>query len=292
MQPTETRSPARLLRHFAHGLLMGAADVVPGVSGGTVALIVGIYERLVASVRAAASGRLRDIEWGLVLPLAGGILVALVVGANVIPPLIERYPVQTRALFFGLIAASVAIPWRRVDDPGGRAWLLAAIGAVAAFVLVGLPERAVEDPSLLRVFASAAVAIIAMILPGVSGAFLLLVLGLYEVTLRAVSSLDLAYIGVFAIGAVVGLGLFSRVLGWLLDHRHDATMAVLVGLMVGSLRALWPWQGDDRGLQPPEAGLGLLVTVALAIVGFALVRALVRFGEQPRAREPANRSDA
>ena len=255
---------------------MGAADIVPGVSGGTIALIVGIYERVVDSIRALAKGKVRDVEWALVLPLGVGVLIALGVGSAFIPALLERYPAPTRAVFFGFIAGSVPIPWSQIREPDGRRWALAAVGAVAAFFLVGLPARDLADPSVPRVFASAMVAICAMILPGVSGAFLLLVLGLYEHTLRALSDLDVGYIVTFGLGAVVGLALFSRVLGYLLDHRHDATMAVLVGLMAGSLRMLWPWLGEDRGLLPPPDAGDVLVGLALAAIGFVVVRGLLR----------------
>lgn len=282
-----------LATSYAQGLLMGCADVIPGVSGGTVALIVGIYEPLVGSVRDAALAAVRllrgdvpgaraaagAVRWRLVLPLGLGILTALVVGAAVIPGLLERYPAQTSALFFGLIGGSLGVPWRRASRITPRSYALAAGCALLAFVLVGLPPRTVEDPALPAVFAAAAAAICAMILPGISGAFLLLVLGVYEVTLQALRGLDVAYIAVFGLGAAVGLGLFSRLLAHLLDVHHDATMAALVGLMAGSLRALWPWQAADRGLRAPPADLVEVAGVLLlAGVGFAAVTLLVRLG--------------
>jgi putative membrane protein len=274
-----------LLGNLLRGLLMGAADVVPGVSGGTVALIVGIYERLVRSVALGASAafrfirldigggmrRLRDIEWSLVLPLGLGILAALVIGSRIIPDLLDRYPEQIRALFFGLILGSLAIPFRRI----GRVRLtdVALIGAFAigAFVLVGLPPREIDDVPLYLVVPAAAIAICAMILPGVSGAFLLLAMGIYRPTLVALAGFNLPYIVAFVGGAAVGLALFSKVLEWLLEHRHAATMAALVGLMAGSLRALWPWLDEDRGLLAPPDGPTLLLMAALALTGFVVV---------------------
>lgn len=287
--------------HYAQGLLMGGADVIPGVSGGTMALIVGIYERLIASVRAAAGlavallrgdlaaarARWREVEWGLVVPLALGILSALLTGAHFIPDLLERYPVQSRALFFGLIAASLAIPWRRIRRPRGVHWAAAVAGFVLAFVLVGLPPREVADPPLLAVFGAAAIAICAMILPGVSGAFFLLVMGVYPATLRAISDFDVAYIATFAAGAAIGLGLFSRLLDHLLQHYHDLTMAALVGLMAGSLRALWPYQTADRALLPPPLDGSVLPALGFALLGFALVALLTRLGTAAEAREHA-----
>jgi putative membrane protein len=278
--------------HYAHGLLMGSADIVPGVSGGTVALIVGIYERLISSIRAVASAvvaavrldrdRVRTclaaVHWGLVIPLGLGVGTALVIGARFIPGLLEAYPVQSRALFFGLIAGSLIIPWRRIRNRVPGHWLVALVAMVVAFALVGFPPREIPTPPLPIVFGAASIAICAMILPGVSGSFLLLVMGMYEPTLRAVNARDLVYIGVFGLGAAIGLGVFSKVLHWLLDRYHDLTMAALVGLMAGSLRALWPYQDMDRGLLAPPADTSVLVPVALALLGFALVSLLAYMG--------------
>jgi len=277
--------------HYLHGLMMGTADVVPGVSGGTVALIVGIYRRLIDSIRnfvsapvalvkgagTAAAVHLRAVEWTLVLPLAAGILTALVIGARFIPGILEEYPIHSRALFFGLIAGSLALPWRRIETYLPRLYWAAAIAAVIAFVLVGLPPREVVDPALPVVFAAASIAICAMILPGVSGAFLLLVMGMYEVTLRALDGRDWLYILVFAGGALVGIGVFAKVLGYLLDRWHDLTMAALVGLMVGSLRALWPYQDADRALLAPPMDDSLVTVLLIAVAGFALVAGVIAY---------------
>ena len=297
MTTAQRRSAPSVPRSLAYGLLMGGADVVPGVSGGTMALIVGIYEALIQSLRALAGavvalgrGRvaearaaLLDVQWRLVVPLGVGILVAVAVGSVVIEPLLEEYPEEMRAVFFGLVAGSLAVPWARARADRAsvwRVWPPAALAAVIAFVLVGLPTGVVEDPSLLRVFASATVAICAMILPGVSGAFLLLVLGLYEPTLAAARNLDVVYVGTFALGAALGLGAFARVLGWLLHRHHTVTMATLVGLMAGSLRALWPWQDADRALQAPPTGVGSLGVLLLALLGWGAVTLLVRKGDR------------
>ncbi len=250
--------PRALFTHFAQGLLMGSADIIPGVSGGTMALIVGIYKNLIAAIGDAATavlllvrGRTREagrqfaaLEWSLLLPVVGGIGLAIAIGSLFIPELLDHYPVECRALFFGLVAASLVIPWR--ERKGHRNWhyAVAIAGAIVAFILVGLPRSAdAADPSLLRVGLTAAVAINAMILPGVSGAFLLEVLGLYRTTLDALRALDVVYVAAFGLGAALGLGAAAKALSWLLDRHHDLTMAVLVGLLAGSLRALWPWVG-------------------------------------------------
>jgi putative membrane protein len=284
--------------HALRGLLMGSADVIPGVSGGTVALILGIYERLIEAIhhvagsvvalvrgdRALANDHYRRTEFGLVLPLGVGIVVALGIGSVVLPPLIESFPVITSAVFFGLIAGALPIPWQRRRTRRRAHYAMAAAGAVVAFVLAGLAPRDMADPSLLLVFGAAAVAVCAMILPGVSGAYLLVVMGMYEVTLEAASDLDVAYVAVFVAGAVTGLGAFSKLLSWLLDHRHDATMAVLVGLMAGSLRKLWPWQTDAGALLTPPDAAGALVALGCAVAGAVAVVGLMRMGDRSGGR--------
>ncbi len=283
---------------------MGGADIIPGVSGGTMALIVGIYARLIDSLSSAFSmllsgARLRGgeaarhgraVEWGLVLPLLAGIVTAIGTASFFLPHLLETYPHQMRGLFLGLVAASIAVPWLRIGRMTWRLLLIALVAAVAAFVLVGLPLLAEEpEPAMIRVFASASVAICAMILPGVSGAFLLEVLGIYHPTveaLRAAIGLDLGamgYVVVFILGATIGLGLFSKTLDWLLDHYHDRTMAALVGLMAGSLRALWPWQpwdSPDRVLLWPQQGDPVMSVLLLAAAGFAFVAVLTWWGSR------------
>ena len=289
---------AEVVLHYGRGLLMGTADMVPGVSGGTVALVVGVYERLVRSVRAATSapvalarldaaaarGHARDVEWSLVVPLVLGILTAIVVGSGIVPRLLEDHPLQTSALFFGLILGSLVVPWRLLDRVGAAELALVAGAAVAAFVLVGLPDREIADPALPLVFAAAAVAICAMVLPGISGAYLLLLIGVYKATLDAVHDRDVVYVAVFAAGAATGLALFSRVLTRLLERHHATTMAVLLGLMVGSLRALWPWADDDRALQAPPDGGELLTAVVYAAIGVGVVTAVIRLATLRRTR--------
>lgn len=277
---------------------MGGADIIPGVSGGTMALIVGIYRRLISSLSSAFSAivdavrlkglsaqvHFREVEWRLVLPLLAGIGTALITGAHVIPALIEEYPHESLGLFFGLVAGSIAIPWQRIEKKTVLSFAIAFIAAIVAFVLTGFPPKDGVDPSYVRVFLSAAVAICAMILPGVSGAFLLKVLGIYEVTLLALTDGNIAYILVFVFGAAVGLGLFSELLNYLLERWSNVTMAALVGLMAGALRALWPWQAVDRSLQLPEPGDPVLWVVVLAAIGFIFVTALAIFGDRAEAR--------
>ena len=299
------RSPlVQSLLHYGQGLMMGAADIVPGISGGTVALIVGIYERLILSSRALASvpvdlvrgagrsarRRIGEVYWWLVIPLGLGIVTALLVGARFIPEILDRYPVESRALFFGLIAGSLIIPWARIDRVRNIHYLAALVAAVVAFLIVGFPPREVMAPALPIVFLAASIAICAMILPGVSGSFLLLVMGMYEVTLNALNARDIPYVAVFILGAVVGLGVFSKLLGYLLDRHHDLTMAALVGLMLGALRALWPWVAEDRALQLPPGAEAVVVPLALAVAGFLFVFGVTRMGRRTTEEVEVERS--
>lgn len=276
------------LKDIARGLLMGAADIVPGVSGGTMALIVGIYDRLVAAISRATSAaiallrldrkgvarHLGLVDWGLLLPLGAGILTAIVIGARFIPGIMESYPIQSRGLFFGLIAGSLIIPWSRIRHHVRRHIFVAVGAAVVAFSLVGLPPREISSPTTLYIFLTAAIATCAMILPGVSGAFLLLVFGVYEPTLRAVDQRDLLYIATLGVGAAVGVGSFSKLLTWLLHRHFDYTMAVLMGLMAGSLRALWPYLAEDRSLLLPTDGEPIGSVILLALLGAGFVTLL------------------
>ena len=263
------------------------------------ALIVGIYARLIDSLSsgfsAVLSGLRADVramrehlavvEWRLVVPLGIGIVCAIVIGARVIPAFIERYPIHSNALFLGLVAASLWIPWQRIRRPHAALFAVALGAAVLAFVLTGLPPQAVTAPGPVQIFGAAAIAICAMILPGVSGSFLLKAMGMYEVTLGAINERDLGYILLFGLGAAIGLGAFSKLLDYLLEKRHDVTMAALLGLMAGSLRALWPYQEADRSLRLPDLGEPVLSVAFVALLGFAFVAALAWYETRQYRRD-------
>lgn len=293
--PAVKQTPLHLLR----GFLMGAADVVPGVSGGTVALVLGIYERLVASIKAGSSalGRLvrgdrggtatwfRRVDWGLLVPLLAGILLAVVSLARILEELLHDHPEEMAGLFSGLIAGSVVIAWRLVKAWGSAAFLVTVIVGVATFVLLGLREGTTDetvsqltDPALWVFFIAGAVAICAMILPGVSGSFLLVLLGMYGPVLAAVNDRELATLGVFVAGTVVGLAFFSQLLSWALVHHHDTVVAALIGLMAGSLRVLWPWPDglDSTALGAPDSNF--IGVAALAVGALGVVVVLGRIG--------------
>ena len=274
---------------------MGAADLVPGVSGGTIALVLGIYERLVTSISEGSSAlgaalkgdfdgfrsHLSRVEWSFLLPLLAGILTAVVALASLLDRQLEERPTILAGLFFGLVVGSVVIGWRLIRDARPRHALIALIVTVGLFLLLGIGEDAtVQDASLLVFFGSGAVAICAMILPGISGSLILLLLGMYAAVLDAVGRRDLVVVGVFLLGAIVGLGLFSQVLNWALRKHHDVILAGLIGLMAGSLRVLWPWPNgvDSSALGDPGSDWGV-VTVA-GLIGFAAVFAISRLAER------------
>ena len=285
----------------AQGALMGAANIVPGVSGGTIALMFGISERLIGAIRDGARAlarfargdvrggidRLRSVEWDLLLPLAAGALITVVVLAGFLESGLEDHPEAMAGLFLGLVAASIVVSWRLPDWDGPRLALMAAVG-VALFAALGWQTGPVADPSPPALFGAGAVAICAMILPGLSGSFLLLMFGMYEAILTVIDDRMIGDAIVFGVGALLGLALFASLLTRLLELHRDTMLAVLIGLMVGSLRVLWPWPngvgviGDTvdastpgTGLEWPPAG-DLPVPLLLAVTAFAVVLAVER----------------
>lgn len=275
------------LAQFLRGFVMGSADVVPGVSGGTVALVFGIYERLIANVRGGAGAlgslvrgrflttvaRLLHIEWTWLLPLLAGIFAAIIVLAHSIEVLLEEQPVRMAALFFGLIVGSVVLAWRLVDERDSTRVLVAAVTAVAAFFVLGLQSGPVDDPTWWMFLAAGAVAVCAMILPGVSGSFLLLMLGMYDSVLGLVTDRDVALLLVFVVGCVLGLALFSTGLHWALAKHNDTVLAAMVGLMIGSLRVLWPWPDGTDTTEVSGPSGDVLIPVAIAVAAATAVMA-------------------
>ena len=296
-EATAAPSRARYLLDVVRGALMGTAETVPGVSGGTVALIVGVYATLLTSaghlfsgLRRAVTGLLRrrdltdakaefaQVRWHVVLPVAVGMVAALLLMAGLMEGLVAAYPVHTKGVFFGLVLASLWVPASMaarapVREPGARAWgpgavAVAAVTAIVSYVVVSLPPADVGTHPLIIVVA-AAVAISALVLPGLSGSFILLTFGLYETTLAAVTDRDFGYLGLFVLGALVGMASIVKLLQWVLEHRQRVTLVVLTGAMAGSLRALWPWQAADRSLLAP--GGDVVQVGSLAAAGFAVV---------------------
>ena len=277
------------IANVARGVLIGLAEIVPGVSGGTIALIVGVYRALISSaahvvggVLALARRRVSEsraefsgVSFAVVLPVLVWMVGGIFAGAALLEPVLENYPLHTRAVFAGLILASLWVPFRMVGTWDGKTVVLAGGAAVVTFFLTGIPAVSAVSPSLWAVAPAAALAVCALVLPGVSGSFILVTLGMYQPTLQAVNDLNFAYLGVFVAGAAIGLALFVRVLQHLLSNFHRVTLAIMTGLMAGSLRALWPWQGEGRellgiGEDAPSVALavvsGVLVVVVLLVV--------------------------
>ena len=280
-----------IIAQLFRGFCMGAADVVPGVSGGTVALTFGIYERLIAAVRQGASvlasavrldidrafDRFRKMDWVFLLPLLAGIGTAIVLLAGAISHLLDEEPEFMAAAFFGLVVASIFIAWEHLKRRDGKSLAVLTGSAVVTFAVLGLKSGTENDPALWFVFVAGAIAICAMILPGISGSFLLLMLGIYDYILDAVDERDLVVLAMFAAGCIIGIASFSTLLSHMLKRHHDTVVAGLIGLMAGSLRVLWPWPGgvDDTSLGNPtwdQVPLAILIALGAGVAAIALTR--------------------
>lgn len=285
------------IRLFITGFSMGAADLIPGVSGGTVAFLAGIYEELLHSIKLVTGDVLRLflkfkivegiklIPFRFLVPLGAGLLGAIFLLANLLSYLLSHYPVFIWAFFFGLVIASVYVVSKRIKKRSMNNSIGFLISAVAAYILVGAVP--VETPNnLLFFFLSGMIAICAMILPGISGSFILLLLGKYQQVLGAVTNRDFLSLVVFALGAVFGLALFSRVLSWLFSKYHDISVAILAGFMLGSVRKIWPWKevvltrinshGEvvplvEKNILPASFDVSVIIVIVLALVGAGIV---------------------
>ena len=401
----------KLGAQFLRGFTMGSADIVPGVSGGTIALIFGIYDQLVNCIRTGARAlglfaradfrggveRLKGVDWGFLIPLGLGILAALLVLTRVIESALESNPIEIAGLFFGLIVASIWVAWGILKERDLTRLAMVVLVGLAVFFLLGL--RSISEPGQVRVtdegsgetydiyfeadsaeitprgergiadlsraidggladgdpaalswmgymdghdtpekhadgelglegetltidrvkaaaealraeghsfelnswgtaidrkgkpkwqyFAAGALAICAMILPGISGSLILVLLAMYQPVLSAVHDRDLASLGIFVIGAIVGLALFSQILHWLLEHHHDTTIAALIGLMVGSLRILWPWDEGIDGTALNAPGEPVAMPIILGLVAAAVVLGLSRLARRGSVRGSA-----
>jgi putative membrane protein len=304
-----SQSPERLRQDLAatplnaaKGFCMGSADIIPGVSGGTMALILGIYERLLQAIRSfdlpwlRAMLRLRPGEalprndLLFLLPLGLGIIAAIMFFTRVVPlpRYIVTHPELVYGLFFGLIAASIVVLMRQVQNFGFRDLLITLAGAAFGFAVVTLVPVATPSTPWF-IFICGFIAISAMLLPGISGSFILLILGQYAFIIDALGRLDPVIIGAFCAGALGGLLCFSRAIGWLLKHFHRNTMLVIKGILIGSLWVVWPFQervfesigGENKLIAAtpviPETINGVVVgSFALMIAGFVLVLIISR----------------
>jgi putative membrane protein len=341
---------------FAKGILIGLANIIPGVSGGTMALVLGIYDRMIRAIgrlgprtvssfvgafraKPRSEGLLafaREHDLWFLTMLCVGAIAAVVATSRLMEFLLETRPEPTLGFFWGLIAASVLVPYAMVDR---RSWREAVACVLAIVVTVGIAESMSREEKiaaaekrcemraeaarqagesggdeaerpfdhspvrLLQVAAAGAVAISAMVLPGISGSFIMLLLGMYFELLAAVNALDFVFLGIFAVGCVLGIVFFSRLISVLLDRLRSVTMAFLVGLILGSLWSIWPfkerrWIPEDVPREdaelldlanrlPPEFGSNEIATVAAVAVGAAIVLGFL-WWEKRRAAERAS----
>ena len=265
------------------GMCMGAADVVPGVSGGTIAFITGIYDELINSIKSINAASLKMFftgKWGefwkmingkFLLFLLAGIGISVFSLAKIITWLLVAYPVLVWSFFFGLVLASTWFVGKDVKERNWKTGLGFLFGAALAFyITVATPA---ETPShFLFIFLCGAIAICAMILPGISGSFILVLLGKYFFIMEAVKTLDLKVIAIFGMGACVGITSFSRLLSYALSHMRNITLAVLSGFMLGSLNKVWPWKETIEGVEQNVAPNAFVwQAVCLALLGFVMV---------------------
>ncbi|MGF1727319.1 DUF368 domain-containing protein [Photobacterium nomapromontoriensis] len=238
---------------FLKGVAMGAADVVPGVSGGTIAFITGIYDTLLESIRRVNPSLIgiwrRDgfkaafehINGTFLILLLSGILTSIFTFARVITWMLHTHPIPLWSFFFGLIIISVIHMLKQIQIWGVSRLIAATAGAIFAYGITVLHPLTLE-PTYINIVISGSIAICAMILPGISGSFILLLLGMYGPILGAAKSLDIFTLGLFATGCVIGLLSFSHVLSWVLRHYRDIALTFLTGLMIGTLGKIWPWK--------------------------------------------------
>ena len=281
------------------GIGMGAADVVPGVSGGTIAFIVGIYEELIDSIKSINLTSLKmlcslkfsrfwkAVNGNFLLAILSGIGLSVFSLAKLITYLLVQEPVLVWSFFFGLVLASIWFVSREVAQWNAKTVIAFAAGAVAAYAItITTPAETSND--LWFIFLCGAIAICAMILPGISGSFILVLLGKYFFIMDAVKSLRISVLLVFAGGSVIGISLFSRALSYALHRFHDITIAILSGFMLGSLNKVWPWKEtietyiDRHGVAKPVIETNILPdrqlweAIGLAFAGFAIVYLLER----------------
>ena len=249
------RSPLDYLIISLKGMAMGAADVVPGVSGGTIAFISGIYEELIGSLNNINFSLLKNLKnegfkstWKKVngpflLALLSGVFVSIISLAKGVEWLLENHPILLWSFFFGLVLASIIYIGKqiKIKPSDYKLFLAMTVGAIVAYLITTLNPAETSDTNLFLFFAGA-LAICAMILPGISGSFILVIIGAYSPVLEALNSRNLKMILIFGAGAVVGLLSFSKLLKWFFEKYHRLTLAVITGFMIGSMNKIWPWK--------------------------------------------------
>lgn len=277
-----TNKFTELLLIFIRGLFMGSADIIPGVSGGTIALITGIYERFVHAIGKIKFSFVRplfrgnfsefkinlfeEIDFQLFIPLLSGIVIAMFTLSKVIGFLLDIYPAFTFAFFLGLILASSYVLYTHIIYFSPKILIISGIGFILSYIFVGLNPIAANH-SLPIIFVSGLIAICAMILPGISGAFILLLLDQYHYMLNALNLLNWIEIVIFCIGALIGILGFSKILDYLLQHHEEITILLLIGVMLGTLRIPFEQITSNLGIDVFD----WIFCIILVIIGFALI---------------------
>lgn len=304
---------------FLKGIAMGAADVVPGVSGGTIAFISGIYQELINSINRINLDVIKNLKknglkatWASIngnflLALVCGIGVSVLTFSKIIMHLLETQPILVWSFFFGLVLASIVFIWKEITHWTAKSIISLLIGIIISYYIT-IAEPAHSPDSYWFLFLSGFIAIIAMILPGVSGAFILLLMGSYQTVIGTINQLRegitqmnfeilgdaLLKLGTIALGALLGLKLFSRVLTWMFAHHKSTTLALLIGFMIGSLNKIWPWKEilktrvNSHGETVPFLEKSILPTdfsgepkiflaVIMLLIGFFLIFGLEKF---------------
>jgi len=288
------------------GMAMGAADVVPGVSGGTIAFISGVYEELIATLNSinlnslktlklqGVSATWKKINGNFLLALFGGILLSILSLSKLVAWLLHEEPVLLWAFFFGLVLASIIFVLKKINQWNSAVFLGLILGGVFAYQLTQLTALGNSD-SNWYLFLSGAIAICAMILPGISGAFILVILGSYANVLQALNDKDIAKITIFMTGALIGILSFSRLLKWLFKRFKNMTLAVLTGFMIGALSKIWPWKKtlsfreNSDGISVPlkeqciapfsfDGDPQILSAIGLMLFGFLIIFFLEKIG--------------
>ncbi len=296
------------------GMAMGAADVVPGVSGGTIAFISGIYEELLGSISNVNIGLFKTLKqdgfkaaWtqlngNFLASLFLGIFISIISLAKAIKYLLENEPVLLWSFFFGLVLASIIYIAKQITKWNILAFVFLITGAFLAYYITTLNPLVSENSSPVFIFIAGAIAICAMILPGISGSFILVLLGAYKPVLDALNNKDFKTILIFMAGAIIGLLTFSRVLKWLFKHYKNLTLAALTGFIIGSLNKIWPWKEtltwrtNSHGVEVPfnqqsvspfsfNGDAELTMAIVLAVVGFVIILGMEKLAVQNKGKE-------
>ena len=282
------------------GMAMGAADVVPGVSGGTIAFISGIYEELLNSISSFNFSLINvfknegfksvwiKVNGNFLVSLFVGILISVLSLAKLIESMLENHPIVIWSFFFGLVLASIIYIGKQITKWTKGSFLCLILGAILAFYITTLNPMVSANSSLWFLFFAGMIAICAMILPGISGSFILVLLGAYKPILNALNTKDFVSIIIFLVGAILGLLSFSRILKWLFSTYKNYTLSILTGFIIGSLNKIWPWKEtiswrtNSKGMEVPfntasvspfsfEGDNQLLVSIFLMLIGFGLI---------------------